>query len=610
MSDTTTSNPAAGELRTIALSSITVRDGFNPRTGFDEAAIARLADTIRTDGVLQPLLVQPSRETASGYELVDGERRYRAAFQVGMTEVPGPGPPARRRDRRPDRRADRELPPRRPHASRGGARVPATARRRPDAQGRQRAAARLARAGPRPAGDPAAARGTASRASTTARSRSARCGRSPPWRRSTPACPPARCGASAPQPTDAWRRRVTWADVHADPIGAVTSQYGDETPDLPDGVYEAYADYPLSAFALGERAEKDLAALVRLNPAYAEREQVSVRFDRDDVETAAKLGAAHASEHGHSALILGAEVAEQLVADQLKRQLREERARARRQREAGRRRLAARTRARLTAPPARCRSPRPRSRPRRGVPPSARPSRNAAPRRWRSTSSSGVAVLKAFAKTTIDARVVKVLSAVDFKDDLDALAAARRALRVPRLARRADDHRPARPRPSTSNATRQARRRTSSSPAPSARRRSPAAASRSWSWPCSPTRRASRSPTARSSRSATTSRPPTRSPARRARGLPWRRDVAALVEELALERLPEHLTTRLRTPSAPEPARRGQRHAGRARGRDRTGGRDGRLTTSRPPSPPANRPPDRTHAMSGRPSARPPARRP
>src|SRR5206468_316724 len=106
-----------------------------------------------------------------------------------------------------------------------------------------------------------------------------------------------------------------------------------EQPDLPDGVYEAHADYPLSAFALGERAEKDLGALARLNPAYAQREQVMVRFDRDAVEQAAKLASAHPSEHGHAALIVGADVAAQLVADQLKARLREERARARRLRE-------------------------------------------------------------------------------------------------------------------------------------------------------------------------------------------------------------------------------------------------------------------------------------
>jgi ParB-like chromosome segregation protein Spo0J len=58
---------AAGEPRTIALSAITVRDGFNPRGRFDQAALDRLAQTIRETGVLQPLLVHPA-ETDGEFE--------------------------------------------------------------------------------------------------------------------------------------------------------------------------------------------------------------------------------------------------------------------------------------------------------------------------------------------------------------------------------------------------------------------------------------------------------------------------------------------------------------------------------------------------------------
>ena len=76
-----------GETRTIALSAITVREGFNPRSHFDAAALERMAQTMRETGVLQPLLVQPA-DTAGEFELVDGERRYRAATRAGLTEVP------------------------------------------------------------------------------------------------------------------------------------------------------------------------------------------------------------------------------------------------------------------------------------------------------------------------------------------------------------------------------------------------------------------------------------------------------------------------------------------------------------------------------------------
>jgi ParB family chromosome partitioning protein len=56
-----------------------------PRTVFDEAAVAELAQSIGTQGVLQPLLVRPSGDT---FEIVAGERRYRAARQAGLAEIP------------------------------------------------------------------------------------------------------------------------------------------------------------------------------------------------------------------------------------------------------------------------------------------------------------------------------------------------------------------------------------------------------------------------------------------------------------------------------------------------------------------------------------------
>jgi ParB/RepB/Spo0J family partition protein len=61
--------------------------GFNPREHFDEPAIERMAQTMRDNRVLQRLLVLPAA-TDGEYHLVDGERRYRAAFRAGLTEVP------------------------------------------------------------------------------------------------------------------------------------------------------------------------------------------------------------------------------------------------------------------------------------------------------------------------------------------------------------------------------------------------------------------------------------------------------------------------------------------------------------------------------------------
>lgn len=57
-----------------------------PRTDFDDEAIVSLADSIRQHGVLQPILVRPL--STGGYQIVAGERRWRAARMVGLSEVP------------------------------------------------------------------------------------------------------------------------------------------------------------------------------------------------------------------------------------------------------------------------------------------------------------------------------------------------------------------------------------------------------------------------------------------------------------------------------------------------------------------------------------------
>jgi ParB family transcriptional regulator, chromosome partitioning protein len=57
-----------------------------PRTRFEPEALAGLAASIETSGVVQPLLVRPLRD--GGYELIAGERRWRAAQQAGLEKVP------------------------------------------------------------------------------------------------------------------------------------------------------------------------------------------------------------------------------------------------------------------------------------------------------------------------------------------------------------------------------------------------------------------------------------------------------------------------------------------------------------------------------------------
>ncbi|PIQ44909.1 MAG: chromosome partitioning protein ParB [Deltaproteobacteria bacterium CG12_big_fil_rev_8_21_14_0_65_43_10] len=58
---------------------------FQPRKGFDENRIEDLVVSIKEKGIIQPLIV---RDVGDGYELIAGERRWRAAKRAGITEVP------------------------------------------------------------------------------------------------------------------------------------------------------------------------------------------------------------------------------------------------------------------------------------------------------------------------------------------------------------------------------------------------------------------------------------------------------------------------------------------------------------------------------------------
>src|SRR5438477_879504 len=63
-----------------------IRPGrYQPRTRMDEQALAELAQSIRSQGLLQPLVVRPVER---GYELIAGERRWRAAQMAGLAQIP------------------------------------------------------------------------------------------------------------------------------------------------------------------------------------------------------------------------------------------------------------------------------------------------------------------------------------------------------------------------------------------------------------------------------------------------------------------------------------------------------------------------------------------
>lgn len=59
---------------------------YQPRTNMDQAALAELAESIKAQGIMQPILVRPV--TDDRFEIIAGERRWRAAQLAGLAEVP------------------------------------------------------------------------------------------------------------------------------------------------------------------------------------------------------------------------------------------------------------------------------------------------------------------------------------------------------------------------------------------------------------------------------------------------------------------------------------------------------------------------------------------
>src|SRR5437868_9962823 len=77
--------PEDDGVRTIAIEDVHPAAG-QPRRTFDDGRLEELAASIRTQGIIQPLIVRGRPE--GGYELIAGERRWRAAQRAGLHEVP------------------------------------------------------------------------------------------------------------------------------------------------------------------------------------------------------------------------------------------------------------------------------------------------------------------------------------------------------------------------------------------------------------------------------------------------------------------------------------------------------------------------------------------
>jgi ParB family transcriptional regulator, chromosome partitioning protein len=77
---------AAGPLRTVALTSIRPNP-YQPRRSFTDESLESLAASVKEIGVLQPLIVRPVDGTPEAFELIAGERRWRAATMAGLDTI-------------------------------------------------------------------------------------------------------------------------------------------------------------------------------------------------------------------------------------------------------------------------------------------------------------------------------------------------------------------------------------------------------------------------------------------------------------------------------------------------------------------------------------------
>ena len=74
-------------LNQISISDLS-RNPYQPRQNFKEEKLEELAESIRKNGVIQPIAVRPSKASSNKYEIIAGERRWLAAQRAGLHEIP------------------------------------------------------------------------------------------------------------------------------------------------------------------------------------------------------------------------------------------------------------------------------------------------------------------------------------------------------------------------------------------------------------------------------------------------------------------------------------------------------------------------------------------
>ncbi|MGH3994288.1 MAG: ParB/RepB/Spo0J family partition protein, partial [Pseudonocardiaceae bacterium] len=366
-----------------------------------------MTDSVAEHGLIQPLVV---READEGYELIDGERRYRACAQAAVTEAPVV---VRETD------TDTE--------GLDVALVANMSRVDLDPVQEARAMARLIDSG-------LTRKGVAEKLSLPQARVRERLGLLalgedllPKVADATiPLAPvkalvelakihpelPVRAVAQVLEreaSEDPYGEQWTWKDVQHNALEVATAN----EDQLPAGVYLAYRSYPLECFMLSEKAQGDLEKLAKLR-GVAVQEISTLRFEAAELEQARALGAAHELGRGMGALIAGQDIADLLASDAITAALKQERARRREQK---------RTAEQNGTDPADAGGEPAEPVDEQAAKEQRRRQREAEQQARREAvaynAELGAACVKQLARIKVDERVVRILSALDLGSELD-----------------------------------------------------------------------------------------------------------------------------------------------------------------------------------------------
>ena len=305
----------------IPVSHIVVSEN-NPRKQFDEQELDRLAHAMVTRGFNHPILVKPT-EPEGYYELIDGERRWRAAQQAEVELIPAL---VKTRPDRPgadlldamlanglgisldvlEEALGYETLIRDAGYTRKGI---AEAFQIPLARVRERL---LILDLPEKLRHQVAA-GVVPLMAVKALGALAKI---------HPELPDVAVKRVLGGPFEQWDEPTTWDDLVSDPISVLIGGYEEQQADLPEDVFVAGASYPVAAFELDEETTQSMVLLCEL--LQIESEEFRVGFDRELVDQALALNAAHLSANKTEAIIVGTDVARQLAGDLIDRNLKGE----------------------------------------------------------------------------------------------------------------------------------------------------------------------------------------------------------------------------------------------------------------------------------------------